>query len=96
MFTNSNAVLIDRKEKLVSDVRKVLLNVVRIVNENRNIIPPLTNKEVAPFPYEVKHLFTFTSLIKSQITFPTTESNPGIFATLGNILKAPTGPLLSN
>ncbi len=41
------------------DLRKALMSIVQIVNENKNHIPPLTNKDVTPFPYEVSEIYHF-------------------------------------
>lgn len=71
----------DRKDKLEKDLRKLMYSITKQVNENKNHIPPLTNKDLTPFPYD--------------ITFPTQESNAGLFATLGSMLKSPTSPLLN-
>jgi len=73
----------DRREKLEYDLRKTLLQILKLINENKNHIPPLTSKETTPFPYE--------------ITFPALDpSGQGIFAAIGNLLKAPSSaPLLT-
>lgn len=47
---------IERKEKLDKDLRKLLTGILRIVNENKNHVPPLTNKDLTPFPYEVSEI----------------------------------------
>jgi len=71
----------DRKERLEKELRRVMYSITKQVNETKNHIPPLTNKDITPFPYE--------------ITFPTQETNAGVFATLGSMLKSPTSPLLN-
>jgi hypothetical protein len=45
----------ERKERLEKDLQRVLLSIVKFVNENKNHIPPLVNKDLTPFPYEVSN-----------------------------------------
>ncbi len=43
----------DRKSKLEEEVRARMFSILRFVSDNRSHIPPLTSKEVLPFPFEV-------------------------------------------
>ncbi|PRP87736.1 DUF1649 family protein [Planoprotostelium fungivorum] len=61
------------------DLQRVFLSILRCINDNKNHIPPLTNNELVPFPYE--------------IYFPSPNdaiNNQGIMATLGSMLKGPS------
>jgi len=39
--------------QLYQDLHQRITQILRIVNDNKNHIPPLTTKEVTPFPYEI-------------------------------------------
>ncbi len=60
------------------DLRKALMSIVQIVNENKNHIPPLTNKDVTPFPYEVSEIYhsVINNHSPHSISFPITSTIP--------------------
>lgn len=47
-----------RKEVLEQELRNRVVTILKLVNENKNHIPPLTSKETLPFPYEVRCLLS--------------------------------------
>eukprot|EP01116_Phalansterium_solitarium_P002252 TRINITY_DN12140_c0_g1_i1.p1 TRINITY_DN12140_c0_g1~~TRINITY_DN12140_c0_g1_i1.p1 ORF type:complete len:196 (+),score=62.14 TRINITY_DN12140_c0_g1_i1:132-719(+) len=79
IFVNKSTKLLpERKDRLNKDLRRLLFDVIRIVNEYKNHIPPITKPDIAPFPYEI----SFSGLDSG--------ASSGIFATLGSMLKSTT------
>eukprot|EP01119_Soliformovum_irregulare_P023141 TRINITY_DN8042_c0_g1_i1.p1 TRINITY_DN8042_c0_g1~~TRINITY_DN8042_c0_g1_i1.p1 ORF type:complete len:202 (-),score=31.15 TRINITY_DN8042_c0_g1_i1:38-643(-) len=69
-------------KRLEEDLQKTVFNILQLANEYKTHIPPLTNKDITPFPYNV--------------TFPTADQSQGLLSTLGNMLKTgSSAPLLT-
>jgi len=64
----------EQKKGLEKSVQDILKHIVQLVNKYKNHIPPLVNKDLTPFPYE--------------INFPSGEVAQGLLSTIGNMLKS--------
>jgi len=60
---------------LAKELEKRVVYVLKLVNENIGHIPPITNKDITPFPFE--------------ITLPNSNSEGGVVDMFWNILKSP-------